>query len=261
MLNIIISLSFICIIYFVIRLFFFKDLNPLNHAIFLSGSIFAFSMILLILFDKSTIDPQLYCNLPLFFFNMDFGNLTLFLNQSKVYILQECGIDGLSIFFVLLSTFLIFLCLIEVWNYNASFPKIKEFIIYFFILEFFLILAFVTLDLLVFYIFFESVLIPMFLIIGIWGSRERKIKANFYFFIYTLLGSIFMLITIFIIFFEAYSTKYFVIYNIFFNFDKEWLLLLFSFLAFSVKIPMFPFHIWLPEAHVEAERNLNNIWL
>lgn len=92
----------------------------------------------------------------------------------------------------------------------------------------------------------------MFLIIGIWGSRERKIRADFYLFLYTLFGSIFLFFTILVLFFEAYSTKFFVLYGIFFSFEKECLLWCFSFLAFSIKIPMFPFHIWLPEAHVEA---------
>ena len=101
------------------------------------------------------------------------------------------GIDGISIFFLLLTTLLIPLCILTSWNSVSD--NLKEFLIAFLILDFFLIGTFCVLDLLLFYIFFESVLIPMFLIVGIWGSRERKILAAYYFFLYTLLGSVLML--------------------------------------------------------------------
>jgi NADH-ubiquinone oxidoreductase chain 4 len=91
-------------------------------------------------------------------------------------------------------------------------------------LGFFLVNSFLTLDLLVFYVFFESVLIPMFLIIGIWGSRERKIRADFYFFIYTLFGSIFMLFTILVLFFESCSTNFIILQNSFLSIEKEYIL-------------------------------------
>lgn len=162
------------------------------------------------------------------------------------------GIDGISLFFILLTSLLIFLCILDSWNHKIAIFKNQEFVVYFLLLELFLIFSFITLDLLVFYVFFESVLIPMFLIIGIWGSRERKIQADFYFFIYTFLGSILMFFSILILLYETYSTNFLILHNTFFSIEKEFLLWVFSFIGFSVKVPMFPFHLWLPEAHVEA---------
>lgn len=104
------------------------------------------------------------------------------------------GVDGISLFFVLLTTLLIPLCLLTSWN--SVNVNLKEFLIAFLFLDFLLIGTFCILDLLLFYIFFESVLIPMFLIIGVWGSRERKILASYYFFLYTFLGSVMMLLSI-----------------------------------------------------------------
>lgn len=116
------------------------------------------------------------------------------------------GIDGISIFFLLLTTLLIPLCILSSWN-SISY-NLKEFLIAFLILDFFLIGVFCILDLLLFYIFFESVLIPMFLIVGIWGSRERKILAAYYFFLYTLLGSVIMLLSILYIYYQVGTTDY-----------------------------------------------------
>ena len=119
-------------------------------------------------------------------------------------------------------------------------------------MELILILVFTCLDLFFFYIFFEAVLIPMFLVIGIWGSRQRKVRAAYLFFLYTLLGSLFMLISIIYIYRLVGSTNYIVLSLIDFSFhDQKWLWLFF-FASFAVKVPMLPFHIWLPEAHVEA---------
>ena len=160
------------------------------------------------------------------------------------------GIDGISMFFLLLTTMLIPLCLLVSWNsitYN-----LKEFLISFLILDFFLIGVFCVLDLLLFYIFFESVLIPMFLIIGIWGSRDRKILASYYFFLYTLLGSVIMLISILYIYYQIGTTDYETLLTFSFS-ELEQRFLWFSFfLAFASKVPMIPTHLWLPEAHVEA---------
>jgi len=161
------------------------------------------------------------------------------------------GIDGISIFFIILTTFLIPLCLLIGWNLEKL-PK--EYIIAFLILESCLIAVFSVLDLLIFYIFFESVLIPMFLIIGIWGSRERKIQAAYQFFLYTLLGSILMLIGILIIYFEIGTTNIEILTELLpkERSSKQIFLWLTFFASFAIKIPMIPFHIWLPEAHVEA---------
>lgn len=171
--------------------------------------------------------------------------LVLFFNLNFIL-----GLDGISLFFSLLTTLLIIICLLVSWKNIRYF--LKEYLIVFLILNFFLINVFCVLDLLFFYIFFESTLIPMFLVIGIWGSRERKILANFYFFLYTLFGSIILLLAIVYIYDQIGTTDYNILIS--FSFSKlEQLFLWFSFfLSFSSKIPMLPIHLWLPEAHVEA---------
>jgi len=160
------------------------------------------------------------------------------------------GIDGISIFFLLLTTLLIPLCILTSWN--SINDNLREFLIAFLILDFFLIGTFCVLDLLLFYIFFESVLIPMFLIVGIWGSRERKILAAYYFFLYTLLGSVLMLLSILYIYYQVGTTDYEVLLTFSLSSLEQKLLWFTFFLAFASKVPMVPVHLWLPEAHVEA---------
>lgn len=160
------------------------------------------------------------------------------------------GIDGISLFFVLLTTLLIFLCILISWTSVKVY--IKEFLIAFLILEFFLIGVFSILDLLLFYIFFESVLIPMYLIVGIWGSRERKIRAAYFFFLYTLLGSVLMLLSILYIYYQAGSTDYEILLTFAFSNIEQKFLWFSFFSSFATKVPMVPIHLWLPEAHVEA---------
>jgi proton-translocating NADH-quinone oxidoreductase chain M len=158
------------------------------------------------------------------------------------------GLDGISLFFFVLTSFLIFICVLFTWE--SLF--LKEHLINLLILELLLLLVFSTLDLLLFYIFFEAILIPMFLIIGVLGSRARKIRAAYMLFFYTLFGSLLMLVGLLYI----YSTtgtlnlEYLMAYN--FSLLEQKLLWLSFFISFASKIPMFPFHIWLPEAHVEA---------
>ena len=160
------------------------------------------------------------------------------------------GVDGISLFLVILTTFLIPVCLLASWKSVNKHEK--EFVILFLIMDAMLILVFVVLDVLLFYICFESVLIPMFLVIGIWGSRQRKIHAAYQFFFYTLLGSLFMLIAIMYMFLQVGTTDLEILLTV--NFDKTTQLVLWLafFASLAVKIPMLPFHIWLPEAHVEA---------
>jgi proton-translocating NADH-quinone oxidoreductase chain M len=119
-------------------------------------------------------------------------------------------------------------------------------------MESFLIGVFCVLDLLLFYIFFESVLIPMFLIIGIWGSRERKIRAAYFFFLYTLLGSILMLLSIVYIYIQSGTTDYEILLTFSFSSTEQRILWIAFFFSFASKVPMVPVHLWLPEAHVEA---------
>lgn len=179
---------------------------------------------------------------------LQFVNTTLwipFLNFNLTL-----GIDGISLFFIILTTLLIFLCILISWN-SITF-HIKYYLIAFLIMEFFLIGVFCVLDLLLFYIFFESVLIPMYLIIGIWGSRERKIRAAYFFFLYTLLGSVIMLIAILYIYYQVGTTDYEILLSVRFTELEQKLLWLAFFASFATKVPMLPAHIWLPEAHVEA---------
>nr|YP_009317594.1 NADH dehydrogenase subunit 4 [Pterocladiella media]AOX49046.1 NADH dehydrogenase subunit 4 [Pterocladiella media] len=160
------------------------------------------------------------------------------------------GVDGISIFFILLTTFLIILCILISWT--SVKVLVKEYLICFLILEFCLIQVFSVLDLLFFYIFFESVLIPMFLVVGIWGSRTRKIRAAYQFFLYTLVGSLLMLIGLVFIYFQAGTTDIQLLWQISFSDFRQLILWIAFFSSFAVKIPMIPFHIWLPEAHAEA---------
>ena len=201
----------------------------------MSFFLFLISLLLWISFDKCTSNFQYVFHIQWMNpFNLNF----------------DLGIDGISLFFIILTTFLIPLCMLI--SYETIVKNIKEYFIFFFLLEFCLIISFSVLDVMVFYIFFESVLVPMFLIIGIWGSRERKVKASYLFFIYTLSGSLFMLIAIIHIIIHIGTTDYRILSHYIFDYSYEKLYFLAFFLAFAVKIPMLPFHIWLPEAHVEA---------
>nr|YP_009733003.1 NADH dehydrogenase subunit 4 [Jaagichlorella roystonensis]QHU78299.1 NADH dehydrogenase subunit 4 [Jaagichlorella roystonensis] len=159
------------------------------------------------------------------------------------------GIDGISLFFVILTTFLIPVCLLVGWTSIEIY--VKEYVISFLIMESLMIAVFSVLDLLLFYIFFESVLIPMF-IIGVWGSRERKIRAAYQFFLYTLFGSLLMLLAVVLIYFQAGLCDLQTLYLTQFSEKRSILLWLAFFASFAVKVPMIPVHIWLPEAHVEA---------
>lgn len=160
------------------------------------------------------------------------------------------AVDGISFFFIFLTTLLIPVCIFSSWNNVNS--NLKKFLIAFLFLDFLLINVFCVLDLLFFYIFFESVLIPMFLIVGIWGSRERKILAAYYFFLYTLLGSVIMLLAILYIIEQAGATNYEVLLTFFFSKVEQKFIWFAFFTSFAAKIPMVPVHLWLPEAHVEA---------
>ncbi len=159
-------------------------------------------------------------------------------------------IDGISLWFISLTSVLIAICTLSNWNLKINFKK--EFIILMFILFYVLLLLFTVMDLLLFYILFEATLIPMFIIIGIWGSRNEKIKAAWYFFFYTLIGSFFMLLSIFKIYSLTGTTNYLNLLSIEIPSKIQFWLFIGFFLGLSVKIPMIPFHIWLPQAHVEA---------
>ena len=160
------------------------------------------------------------------------------------------GLDHLSFIFILLTLVLIPISLIISWKnvyYNT-----KNFFLLFIVLEFLLINVFCAIDLLLFYISFESILIPMYILIGYWGSRLRKVHAAYQFFLFTLGGSLFMLIILIFCQLNLGSTNLLFLSNIVFTPYRELFLWLGVFIAFAVKIPMMPLHIWLPEAHVES---------
>jgi NADH-quinone oxidoreductase subunit M len=159
------------------------------------------------------------------------------------------GVDGISMLFVILSTFLTPICVLASWQSVQT--RVKEYMVAFLVLETLMVGMFCALDFVLFYVFFEAVLIPMFLIIGIWGGGNR-VYAAFKFFLYTLAGSVLMLIALLTIYFEADSSDIPTLLRHTFDPDlQRWLWLAF-FASFAVKVPMWPVHTWLPDAHVEA---------
>jgi NADH-quinone oxidoreductase subunit M len=162
----------------------------------------------------------------------------------------HAGIDGISLFFVLLSTLLTPICILASWE--SIKVRVKEYMIAFLVLETFMVGMFCALDLALFYIFFEGVLIPMFLIIGVWGGK-RRVYAAFKFFLYTLLGSVLMLLAIIAVYGEVGTTDLpTVMEKLDLPFTWQCWLWLAFFASFAVKVPMWPVHTWLPDAHVEA---------
>mgnify|MGYP003951020727 CR=1 FL=1 len=161
----------------------------------------------------------------------------------------KLGIDGISILFIILTAFITPICIISC--INSVKERTKEFLIAILILETFMIGVFCSLDLVIFYLFFESGLIPMFLIIGVWGG-SRRVYSAFKFFLYTLLGSVLMLAAIIAIYWLVGTTDVVEIYKIRIPEEYQYLLWLAFFSSFAVKMPMWPVHTWLPDAHVEA---------
>ena len=202
-------------------------------ALFTSAVNFLLSIYLWYLFDPSTSEFQ---------FIEDRTWLVGFVNY-------KVGVDGISILFIILTTFITPLCIISV--NNTIKVKLREFLIAILIMESFMIGVFCSLDLVIFYLFFEAGLIPMFLIIGIWGGPKR-VYAAFKFFLYTLLGSVLMLVAIISIYWIAGTTDVVQLYEIRIDANYQNLLWLAFFSSFAVKTPMWPVHTWLPDAHVEA---------
>lgn len=193
--------------------------------------------------------------ISIFFYNINNINsnmvVTFEWNFLFIYLLyDEFLIDNLSISFIILTTFLIPVTLI-IGLTNVKY-QLKEYLIYFFLIELLLINFFLVTNLIKFYIYFEAILIPMFLIILIWGSRKRKIHASYMFFFFTLVGSLFMLMGILWIYLYIGEVNIHVLqYNLL---SREAQLVLWGlfFIGFAVKVPIYPVHTWLPEAHVEA---------
>ena len=226
------------LLFFIIFIIFVPKRNIIlikNLSIYFTFFLFFISVFIWIFFDQNNFDYQYIFYLP-------------WLPSLNIY--YSLGIDGISIFFVILTTFLTPFCLLFSWE-NIKY-RVKEFVLSLLFLEFFLLNLFMTMDLLFFFIFFESVLLPIFLMIGIWGSRERKIHAAYQLFFYTLFGSIFMLLGILLIYSFTGTTDFQLIFNVRFSEYRQLVLWFMFFFSFSVKVPMIPVHIWLPEAHVEA---------
>ncbi|MEM8871425.1 MAG: NADH-quinone oxidoreductase subunit M, partial [Pseudomonadota bacterium] len=172
----------------------------------------------------------------------------------------KMGVDGISVLFVMLTTFLMPIVIGASWHVEH---RVKEYMIAFLVLETLMIGVFCALDLILFYFFFEAGLIPMFLIIGIWGGKER-IYASFKFFLYTLIGSLLMLVAMIAMYMEAQTTD--IVDLLAHDFSAspisvlgfevagglQTMLWLAFFASFAVKMPMWPVHTWLPDAHVQA---------
>jgi NADH-quinone oxidoreductase subunit M len=160
----------------------------------------------------------------------------------------KLGVDGISLPFVILTTFLMPITILASWHVEK---RVKEYMVLFLLLETLMVGTFSSLDIVLFYVFFEGGLIPMFLIIGVWGGT-RRVYASFKFFLYTLAGSVLMLLAIMAMYYQAGTTD--ITKLLTFAFSREmqpWLWLAF-FASFAVKLPMWPVHTWLPDAHVEA---------
>ncbi|MFT3731499.1 MAG: NADH-quinone oxidoreductase subunit M [Hyphomicrobium sp.] len=161
----------------------------------------------------------------------------------------KMGVDGISMLFVILTTFLMPLCILASWDLIQI--RVKEYMIAFLILETMMLGVFCALDLVLFYLFFEGGLIPMFIIIGVWGGK-RRVYASFKFFLYTLLGSVLMLLAMMAMYWNAGTTDIPTLLQTKFPPEMQWWLWLAFFASFAVKMPMWPVHTWLPDAHVEA---------
>ena len=219
-----------------IFIFFSKSNNNLTIkylALFVSFANFILALYLWYLFDTTTSEFQ-------------------FLEERswiKGFINYKVGVDGISILFIILTTFITPLCVVSVNDTIKN--RLKDFLVAILIMESLMIGVFCSLDLVVFYLFFEGGLIPMFLIIGIWGG-EKRVYSAFKFFLYTLLGSVLMLVAIISIYWMTGTTDVTYLYNIGIDAKYQNLLWLAFFSSFAVKTPMWPVHTWLPDAHVEA---------
>ena len=208
--------------------------NARWSALWTSGITFFISLFIWVNFDTSTHAFQFVEKAP-------------WMPEYKIN--YHMGVDGISMFFVLLSTLLTPICIGASWN--AIQDKVKEYMVAFLVLETMMVGMFCALDFVAFYIFFEAVLIPMFLIIGVWGG-PRRVYAAFKFFLYTLLGSVLMLLAILVAYFQAGTTDIPTLMAFDFPLNLQYWMWLAFFASFAVKVPMWPVHTWLPDAHVEA---------
>lgn len=161
----------------------------------------------------------------------------------------KLGVDGISIFFILLTNLFIYLCILSL---NVNTFKLQEVLLHLLFLQWGVLGSFLFLDILGFFVFFEMTLIPIYFLVLVWGSRERRIRASYLISIYTLLGSIFMFFNLVYLYSKTGTTDYELLLTVIFNEEDQKFLWITFFISFAAKIPLFPLHIWLPEAHVEA---------
>lgn len=159
------------------------------------------------------------------------------------------GVDGISIFFILLTNLFIFLCILSL---SSNRTRLHEALRYLFFLQWSVLATFLLLDLIGFFLFFEITLIPIYFLVLLWGSRERRTRASYLIAIYTLFGSIFRFFNLLYLYSKTGTTDYELLLQVFLTEEDQCFLWITFFLAFAAKIPLFPLHIWLPEAHVEA---------
>jgi len=207
--------------------------NARSVALWTSLVTFALSILMLSDFDASTVGFQMVERYYWLGGGIDYA----------------MGVDGISVLFVVLTTSLVPLCILASWTSITH--RVREYMLAFLVLETLMIGVFCALDMVVFYLFFEAGLIPMFLIIGVWGGA-RRIYASFKFFLYTLLGSVLMLIAVMVMYWQAGTTSIPELMQHDFPASLQTWLWLAFFASFAVKMPMWPVHTWLPDAHVEA---------
>lgn len=203
-------------------------------ALLMSGLTFILSVVMLLNFDPTEADFQ-FVEKRIWFENIGIS--------------YHMGVDGISLFFVVLSAFLTPICILASWKSVSK--RIREYLISFLMLETFMIGTFCALDAILFYLFFEGVLIPMFIIIGVWGG-PRRVYSAFKFFLYTLLGSVLMLVALLAMIVQTGTADIPTLMGADFSPHMQLWLWLAFFSSFAVKMPMWPVHTWLPDAHVEA---------
>lgn len=204
-----------------------------SYLLLVSWCIHVFIIILWIFYNPSHLSFQYVFNIKIFDLYLNFG------------------IDGINFFFIYLISFLLPLCLTHIYYTNNNSSK-NIYSLFLFSISILLTIVFLSIDLITFYIFFEAILIPFFAYIGVSGYKKRRIHASYLLFFYTLVGSLFMLISIFTLYIHSGTTDLEIIWLTEYNNINKYLIWIAFFFSFAIKVPMFPFHIWLPEAHVEA---------
>jgi len=202
-------------------------------ALFTTLLVFALTLLAWAQFDPANADFQFVVNIP-------------WVGETIGY---RMGVDGISVLFVVLTALLMPFCILSSWS--SVDLRVREYMIVFLVLETLMLGVFTTLDLAIFYVFFEGTLLPMFLIIGIWGGK-RRIQASYKFFFFTFVGSVFMLLAIMAMYWQAGTLDIARLLGFPFPENVQFWLWLAFFTSFAVKMPMWPLHRWLPEAHVEA---------